>query len=81
MSSSDEDRDVLQYLQTSPETFFSPREICRRAGGKRKWEENQRWALPVLARLLAMSLIEQNNAGAYRMPQRTSKKNFLSGGT
>lgn len=81
MSSSDEDREVLQYLQTSPETFFSAREICRRAGGKRKWEENQRWALPVLARLVTLKLIEQNPAGAYGIPPRKSKKNFLSGGT
>ena len=81
MSSSDEDRDILEYLRTSPEAFFSPREICRRAGGKQKWEENERWALPVLARMLTMGLIEVDSGGRYRIPVPKSKKNFLSGGT
>ncbi len=67
MSSSDEDRDILDYLRTSPENFFSPREICRRAGGKQKFQENDRWALPVLSRMMMMKLIETNGNGHYRI--------------
>ena len=67
MSSSEDDRDILEYLRTSPEHFFSAREICRRAGGKQKFEENDRWAYPVLSRLLMMKLIETNPAGHYKI--------------
>ncbi len=58
---------VLQYLGSSPEAFFSPREICRRAADKEIWERNPRWAIPILGRLLARGLVETNAAGHYRL--------------
>ncbi len=65
------DQAVLQYLATSRETFFSSREICRRAGSRELWEKNQRWAVPILSRLLAQGLVETDAAGHYRLaPQR-----------
>ncbi len=66
MLSADE-QTVLQYLATSPNTFFSSREICRRAGSRETWEKNQRWAVPILARLLAQGLVETDPAGHYRL--------------
>jgi hypothetical protein len=64
-----EEQAILDYLATNSKSFFSAREVCRRAGGKEKWDENQRWALPILARLLARGLIETDPAGHYRLPQ------------
>ncbi|MBI5383493.1 MAG: hypothetical protein HZA90_02260 [Verrucomicrobia bacterium] len=66
MKSPDE-RVVLQYLATAPNSFFSQREICRRAADKEKWEKNPRWALPILSRLLDQKLVEQDKAGHYRI--------------
>jgi hypothetical protein len=64
---SDDEQAVLQYLATSPNSFFSSREICRRAGSKDMWAKNQRWALPVLSRLVALGLVETDAAGHYRL--------------
>lgn len=66
MHSADEQA-VLKYLATAPKNFFSPREICRKAGGKELWEQNQRWALPILSRLVAQKLVEQDAAGHVRL--------------
>lgn len=69
MYSADEQA-VLNYLGTAPKCFFSAREICRKAGGKEKWDENQRWALPILSRLLAQGALEQDAAGHYRVVKK-----------
>ena len=68
MRSADE-QTVLDYLATSPATFFSGREVCRRAGSKEMWEKNQRWAMPILSRLVAKGLVETDPAGHYRLAQ------------
>ena len=68
---SEDEQAVLNYLATAPNCFFSLGEICRKAGGKGKWEENPRWAMSTLARLLAQRLVEQDPAGHYRlMPEK-----------
>jgi len=64
---SQEEQAVLNFLATSRGAYFSAREICRKAGGKRLWDENQRWALPILSRLVDRGLVEQDNAGHYRL--------------
>jgi hypothetical protein len=66
MTSADEQA-VLEYLATSPKSFFSSREICRRAGSKDMWEKNQRWALPILSRLVARGLVRTDPAGHYQI--------------
>jgi hypothetical protein len=66
-----EEQAVLNYLATAPHTFFSAREVCRRASGKEAWEKSQRWAMPVLSRLLARGLIEVDAAGHYRIAQKS----------
>lgn len=58
---------VLVYLATSPKTFFSPREVCRRAGDKQKYGENPTWAVPILNRLLVRELVEKDMSGRYRI--------------
>jgi hypothetical protein len=66
MTSADEQA-VLDYLATSPKSFFSSREICRRAGRKETWEKNQRWAVPILARLVARGLVRTDAGGHYQI--------------
>jgi hypothetical protein len=68
---SEDEQAVLKYLATAPKSFFSLGEICRKAGGKGKWEESPRWAITTLARLVVQKLVEQDPAGHYRlMPER-----------
>jgi hypothetical protein len=64
---SPEERIIMDYLATSPESFFSPREVCRRAGDKEKYSENPNWAVPFLSRLLTRGLVEADASGRYRI--------------
>ena len=64
---SQEERLVLDYLATSPQSFFSPREVCRRAGDKQTYSEEPNWAMPILSRLLVRRLVETDANGRYRI--------------
>ena len=58
---------ILNFLQSSPETFFARKEIARRAVRRQEYEENPHWADAALAGLLLKSVIEQNDSGLYRL--------------
>jgi hypothetical protein len=59
--------DICQYLKSWPGQFVSRREICRRAGGKWRFREDENWAVPVLQRMLETRLVETNSTGHYRL--------------
>lgn len=63
----DEEQIIVNFLQTSPESFFGRREIARRAVRRRVFEENPNWVDAPLATLLVKQVIEQDNSGFYRM--------------
>ncbi len=58
---------ICQFLKSWPGQFVSRREICRRAGGKWRYREDEHWAVPVLQRLLEDRLIESNETGHFRL--------------
>ena len=62
-----EERDICNYLKSWPGQFVAVRDICRRAGGKWRFRENQEWAAPILTRLLEKGLIESDSTGHYRL--------------
>lgn len=62
-----EKREILAYLRSWPRQFVSATEICRRAGGKRRYRDNPRWALPLLVSLLEEGLIERDSTTHYRL--------------
>jgi hypothetical protein len=64
---SDEELCILNFLQTSPETYFARKEIARKAAKRAVYEANQHWANIPLDALLAQGKIEQNNTGQYRI--------------
>jgi hypothetical protein len=61
-----EERTVLEFLRRAPAQFFSASEIARRAGGRKAFEEDPRWAIPPLLRLRDRELVEVNAEGHYR---------------
>jgi hypothetical protein len=63
---SDEERLILAFLRTRPESFFSAAEICRRAAGRKLYQENPRWAYAALANLLHKGLVECDSAAHFR---------------
>jgi hypothetical protein len=68
-----DENDICQYLKSWPGQFVSTKEICRRAGGKWRYREDERWALPVLQRLIETGLVESDSTGHYRLVQRHDK--------
>jgi len=70
-----DEAEICEYLKAWRDQFVSAREICRRAGGKWRYREDERWALPVLLRLLEKQLVEDDGAGHYRLVTQHSKQN------
>ncbi len=58
---------VLNFLRTSPETYFGRREIARRAVRRKVYEENPHWADAALVALVDNALIEQDENCLYRL--------------
>jgi hypothetical protein len=65
----DEEQQILNFLGTSPETYFARREIARKAVRRQVYEENQHWADAAIASLLLKGLIQQNDGGQLRLKQ------------
>ncbi|HWW00571.1 MAG TPA: hypothetical protein VNZ64_12805 [Candidatus Acidoferrum sp.] len=63
----DEEQQIVNFLQSSPESFFGRREIARRAVRRHVFEDNPNWADAHLATLLVKHVIEQDDNGLYRM--------------
>jgi len=63
-------KEVIQYLKSWPGQFVSRKEICRRAGGKWRFRQDENWALPSLQRLEEDGVIEQDDTGHYRLLKR-----------
>jgi hypothetical protein len=62
-----EQQQVLNFLQTRPNASFSPMEVGRKAGNRKQFEEDPRWAVECLRYLLDMKLIERDEQGRYKM--------------
>jgi len=75
-----DEKEVCAYLKSCPGQFISLREICRRAGGKRRYREDESWAAQAISRLVEKNILEADSTGHYRLraaPQKKKKK-FLS---
>ena len=64
---------ISLFLKQSPDQFVSRKEICRRAGGKWRFREDEHWAVPALSRMLEERAIEADETGHYRLAKQTSK--------
>lgn len=69
-----DERAICDYLKCWPKQYVAGREIARRAGGKRRFQQQPQWAYPVLARLIEEGLIETDGLGHFRMCRRDEKK-------
>lgn len=61
---------VLQFLEESPESFYSRREIARKAVKRREFDENPQWAVSAISTLLEREAIEENLAGSIGWKKR-----------
>ena len=69
-----EEKVICDFLKSWPGQFVSAKEICRRAGGKWRYRENEKWAFPLLQRMVEKNIIEAGPAGHFRLLKDYQKK-------
>jgi len=69
-----DEREVYYFLKGWTNEFMTAKEICRRAGGKRRARLEPDWAKPALLRMVERGILETNPTGHYRLkPPPVSK--------
>ena len=58
---------IIDFLSGSPDTFFSRKEISRRAAKRADYEASPRWADPALASLVGRGVLETDDRGCFRL--------------
>lgn len=69
----EEEQLILRYLQQLNGAGATAREICRKAGTKDRWKENERWADPFLRSLRDKGLIETDAGGHYKLVKQAEE--------
>jgi hypothetical protein len=75
---------VMEYLRNYPDYFVSESEISRRAGGKARFQEDDRWCRHALSRLLEAGLVLTDGYGKFKIKPATNNaangrpKKFIS---
>lgn len=64
---------ICEFLKQWPDQYVSRKEICRRAGGKWRFREDESWAVPVLSRMRDERIVESDETGHYRLVSEKSK--------
>ena len=64
---------ICQFLKTWPGQFVSRREICRRAGGKWRYREDENWAVPILQCMVEDGIVESDDTGHFRLMKQASE--------
>ena len=66
MTLSADELEIVDYLRSWKGDYVSLAEICRCAGGRRKFKESPIWANSLMTRLVELELIQVNDRGHYR---------------
>ena len=70
-----DEREIYQFLKSWGGEYVAAREICRRAGGRKRFHEEPDWAKPVLLRMEERGILESNATGQFRVkPVRKGKE-------
>jgi len=69
-----EQQQVLNFLRSSPEAWFSGMEVSRRAGTRAQFEEEPRWAVNCLRYLVDMKLVERDSSAHYKFRDPDAKR-------
>ena len=69
-----DENEICQFLKSWPGEFVSGKTICRRAGGKWRFREDENWAVPILRRMLDSRLVEADETGHYRLNKHESSE-------
>ena len=69
-----DEKAIINYLKGWPNTFVSGKEIARKVGGKERYEDDRGWALPVLAQMVRLGILEADHYGYYRLKLEDNNK-------
>ncbi len=69
-----DENEIFNYLKSWGNEFIAAREICRRAGGRRRFHEEPEWAKAVLLRMTERGILECNSTGHYRIKPVSKKE-------
>lgn len=69
-----DEREIVDYLKTFGEQWVNAKEICRRAGGRKRFNEDNNWARPLLQRMKELGVVEGDEMGRFRLKQEDKKK-------
>ena len=72
-----DEREIYYYLKPFRNDFLTAKEICRRASSKKRYREDEAWALAPLMRMTERGILETDASGAYRIKPRTDSKDKL----
>lgn len=77
-----DEREIYFYLKAFRKEFISSREICRRAGGRKRFQNDEEWAKPVLGRMVERGILETDPSGHFRIkpyePDPRKRKKWVS---
>lgn len=62
-----DEREIFNFLKTFGEEWVASKEICRRAGGKKRFSQDNSWAMPILQRMKERNILEGDALGRYRI--------------
>ncbi|MGA3164371.1 MAG: hypothetical protein ABSD77_09305 [Verrucomicrobiota bacterium] len=62
-----DEREIFRFLKSWGSQFIAAREICRRAGGRRRAQEEPDWAMPTLLRMAGRGILESDATGHFRI--------------
>jgi hypothetical protein len=62
-----DEREIIDYLKAWGKDFVSVKEVCRRAGTRRRFNEDSDWARPIILLLFERGVVERDPAGRYRV--------------
>jgi hypothetical protein len=69
-----DERAITDYLKGWPNAFVSGREIARKVGGKKRYEEDHGWAISALTHLVMLGLVEGDHYGYFRLKADKKKR-------
>jgi hypothetical protein len=74
-----DEREIFAFLKPFGTEWVAAKEICRRAGGKKRYNEDNSWAMQVLQRMKERDILEGDELGRYRIrPARKGKGRWVS---
>src|ERR1700761_2890336 len=69
---------ILDYIKGWPTVFVSGKEIARKVGGKARFEKDRNWAVPILAQMVRMNILEVDSSGGYKLREQEEDKHKVT---